>query len=238
MKSLSEMSHYEILEIGPEASSEEVERAYRLACSTWGEDSLASYSLYGEEEAEAIRERVELAYRVLSDPAQRSAYDAECSEAASAAGSSRRAPSPDPTAPGDPSERSVELALQLDDSPLPMEPVAPPDRVAPEIETFDDVEEEAEGAWDGGRLRRARLRRGIDLGRIASVTKINPTYLRFLEEECFEDLPAKVYVRGFVVAYARCLGLDPERVVSSYLERFSQAGPGSRLRRSRRGGRP
>jgi len=140
-------------------------------------------------------------------------------------------------ASGDPSERSVELALQLDDSPPAAERVAPPDRVAPEIETFDDVEED-EGAWDGGRLRRARLRRGIDLGRIASVTKINPTYLRFLEEECFEDLPAKVYVRGFVVAYARCLGLDPERVVPSYLERVAQARPGSRLRRPRRGSRP
>ena len=29
-----------------------------------------------------------------------------------------------------------------------------------------------------------------------------------------------VYVRGFVAAYARCIGVDPERVVSSYMRRL------------------
>jgi len=77
--------------------------------------------------------------------------------------------------------------------------------------------------YDGARLRRARMRRGLELDQIAQVTKINPTYLRFLEEERFDDLPAAVYVRGFVAAYARCCGLDLGAVVPSYMERFETA---------------
>jgi cytoskeletal protein RodZ len=76
----------------------------------------------------------------------------------------------------------------------------------------------------------------VEIDQIAAVTKISPTYLRFLEEERFEDLPAPVYVRGFVGAYARCIGLEPERVVSGYmkgLERAPGSEPRSRQRRWR-----
>ena len=37
---------------------------------------------------------------------------------------------------------------------------------------------------------------------------MNPTYLAFIEDERFDGLPAAVYVRGFVMGYAGCLGLD------------------------------
>ena len=44
-------------------------------CATWAEDSLATYSLFSDGEAELLRERIELAYRVLSDAESRAAYD-------------------------------------------------------------------------------------------------------------------------------------------------------------------
>ncbi len=67
-----------------------------------------------------------------------------------------------------------------------------------------------------------RERRSIEIDEIAGVTKVNPTYLRFLEEERFDDLPAAVYVRGFLKSYARCLGLDPDRVARSYMRRYEE----------------
>lgn len=212
LKPVSQMSHYEVLEISREASPQEVERAYRLAHATYGEDSLAAYSLYDPAEVSAILERVEEAYRVLSEPEERRAYDQELGGV-------------------DPVAASVELALQFDDE---REDVRRgPDAVAPEIEAFDDEEEEC-GGYDGPRLRRARLRRGIAIEKIAAVTKINPTYLRFIEEEQFADLPADVYVRGFVTAYARCIGLDPARAVPDYMERLAKGRPASRVRRRSR----
>jgi curved DNA-binding protein CbpA len=109
-----------------------------------------------------------------------------------------------------------------------LEPVGEPRQVAPapaapepELGNLEDFDEEP-GVYDGPRLRRSRLRRGLDLDNIADVTKVSPTYLRFIEEERFTDLPARVYVRGFVTAYASCVGLDPNAVALSYMKRFDE----------------
>ena len=77
MRALEEQDHYEILEIPRGASPGAVERAYRLARTTFADDSLALYSVVDPRDAESIRQRVEEAYRVLSDPAARHEYDAD-----------------------------------------------------------------------------------------------------------------------------------------------------------------
>lgn len=195
MKPLSEQDHFEILEVRPDASQAEIERAYRLAQATYAEDSLAGYSVFGEGDAEALRERIETAYRVLSDEESRKAYRASLSG-------------------GD--------LMTGEEIPAPAAGALPP--MAP-VDDFEEIDEES-GEFDGARLRRARLRRGIDLDEVSRVTKVNPTYLRFIEEERFSDLPAQVYVRGFVTAYASCVGLDPKRVAASYMRRFREASPG------------
>ena len=56
--------------------------------------------------------------------------------------------------------------------------------------------------------------------------------LRMLEDERYADLPARVFVRGFVTSYASCMGLNPGEVADYYMRRFDQA----RLRPPRRGG--
>jgi len=84
---------------------------------------------------------------------------------------------------------------------------------------LDEPAEPTDGVYDGRALRRIRLSRGIELEEIAAVTKINETYLRYLEEDRYPDLPAPVYVRGFLREYARYLRLDPGRVTESYMTR-------------------
>jgi DnaJ-class molecular chaperone len=76
MKPLFDQDHYEILEVSRDASREEIERSFRMAEAIYADDSLAGYSVFGEGDARAIRERIEIAYRVLSDVEARSAYDA------------------------------------------------------------------------------------------------------------------------------------------------------------------
>jgi len=61
---------------------------------------------------------------------------------------------------------------------------------------------------------------------------VNPRYLRYIEEENVDGLPARVYVRGFVEAYARVVGLDPVRSVAGFMEIFDQ-GASEPARRSR-----
>jgi DnaJ-class molecular chaperone len=195
VKSLSEQNHYEVLEIPRDAEPDGIERAYRFLLATYGEDSLAGYSVVRGADAAAIRERVETAYRVLSDGESRRAYDA------SLAGGR---PAPEPVAE------------------------AEPEPEAGDAEPFEELEEG--GDYDGARLRRARLRRGLDLDEIAAKTKVNASYLGFLEEERFGELPPRVYVRGFVMAYAACLGLDPAAVAASYMRRYDAERPRHRRR--------
>jgi flagellar biosynthesis protein FlhG len=195
MKPFSEQTHYEILELAPDATAEQIERAYRVARSTYASDSLATYSAVTDEaELGAFQERIELAYAVLSDEERRRAYDESL-------GANPR----------------VELALSFADEDEPAF------ESAPEIRGFEEGVDD--GPFDGARLRRFRIARGIELDRIAAVTKISASYLRSLEEERFEALPASVYVRGFLTAYVRAVGLDPERVIPAYMERVQAARP-------------
>ena len=53
MKSLGEQSHYDVLEVDREAGPEEIERAYRIARATYTDASMATYSMFGDEEARA-----------------------------------------------------------------------------------------------------------------------------------------------------------------------------------------
>ena len=63
----------------------------------------------------------------------------------------------------------------------------------------------------------------MELEQVAEITKVGIRTLRLLEEDAYEDLPATVYVRGFVTAYARSIGIEPTRVVASYVQRFEES---------------
>ncbi len=77
----------------------------------------------------------------------------------------------------------------------------------------------------GEELRRNRLVREVSLESIASATKISKRYLEALERGDFKKLPAPVFTRGFIRAYADYLGLDPEEMVNAYLSDTLGSGP-------------
>jgi cytoskeleton protein RodZ len=69
----------------------------------------------------------------------------------------------------------------------------------------------------GEELRRERLIRDVSLEEISNATKISIRLLSALESSDISRLPAPVYSRGFIRAYSRHLGLDPEEMVNAYL---------------------
>jgi hypothetical protein len=73
----------------------------------------------------------------------------------------------------------------------------------------------------GSSLRDARLRQDLDFPELEERTKIRPKYLRALEEERFDTLPAPTYIKGFLRTYADALGLDPQPFVDEYNTRFA-----------------
>jgi hypothetical protein len=82
-------------------------------------------------------------------------------------------------------------------------------------------------------LREARMRQGLDLLEAEQSTKIRSKYLRALEDERFELLPAQTYVKGFLRSYAEFLGLDGQLYVDEYNSRYA-AGEEEAPARSRR----
>lgn len=68
----------------------------------------------------------------------------------------------------------------------------------------------------GPRLRDARVAKNLTLEEIAYATKIPKSSLAALEAGRFETLPAPVFVRGFIRAYARVVGADPNPLVRLY----------------------
>jgi cytoskeletal protein RodZ len=65
-------------------------------------------------------------------------------------------------------------------------------------------------------LRRERELRQLSLEEVAQATRIPVRTLRLLEADDVGELPSDVFVRGFLKAYARTLGLDPEPLLARY----------------------
>src|SRR4051794_39983789 len=70
----------------------------------------------------------------------------------------------------------------------------------------------------GAALRATRQRLGRSLQDVSDATRIKRSYLEALEEMRLEDLPSRPFTIGYVRAYARSLGLDPEIAVERFKE--------------------
>ena len=71
----------------------------------------------------------------------------------------------------------------------------------------------------GSCLRRAREKRQLTLREVAGATKIPRTTLESIEAGKLDELPADVFVRGFIRSYARLVGTDE----AEPLENFERA---------------
>jgi hypothetical protein len=68
-------TYYDILDIKPDASPQEVREAYLKTKAAYNKDSVALYTLISADEREQMIRRIEEAYDVLSNPERRKQYD-------------------------------------------------------------------------------------------------------------------------------------------------------------------
>ncbi len=199
MKPLLEQNHYELLEASPDGNERQLERAYRIARATYEPSSIATYSVFSEQESAEILQRVEEAYAVLSNAKLRREYDTWLGR------EEQKRPQPEAR----PAEKVADSQTVWRGEPL-----------RPEALEVDEVLEPEDGVYDGAVLRRIRIELGIELEEIATITKVNPYYLESVEGNRYHDLPSGVYVRGFVKEFAKCMGLDPDEVADSYMNAY------------------
>ena len=68
----------------------------------------------------------------------------------------------------------------------------------------------------GSLLKKARQEKGLTLADIQEETKIRKKYLEAIEENNFDILPGKVYLKVFIKGYAREVGLNYQELLDKY----------------------
>ncbi len=225
---LTEQDYYQILEVDYSASSEDIQTAYETARDIYSGESMVSSCILTVEERRHTLRRINEAYNTLIAEDSRRLYDETLMDTTSA-----EAPvmglKPEETEPVKKKEEKEPTKLQSFprlvkgalESALAGDPsehlgVRGAKSAKRRSKLQLGLKEEASGDF----IRRARESAGLDLRTIAEETKIGVTMLSYIEEERLERLPAPVYLKSFVSQYARCLGLDTEKVARSFTNRI------------------
>jgi flagellar biosynthesis protein FlhG len=246
---LDSIDHYRVLEVVPKASPKEVQSAYQLLKKTYDPETTVLAPLMDAPGLREMQARIESAYRTLIFLESRSDYDRRLLEKGSDRDRPPGAPAPAAAASAPAGTAGEGGSLEMaggNSAPLATPPspaatervtappespdIAPPGPVSADAPSREAVTATAAATppeattgqgipASGGELREERQKRRQTLEGIAEKTKIRRTYLQAIEEERFGDLPAAVFVRGFIREYARSLGLPGDEVVRQYMKR-------------------
>lgn len=195
-------SYYEILDLTSDATTLQINAAYKRAKNTYADDAAAMYGLATPEECKQILEQVEEAYSILGVPDKRKQYDeARGINGANLANTTETA--------------TTEVQAQVIKN-VPREI----DKYKLDYKVNKKIEDEISKAtvYNGAFLKKVREYKNVSIERMSDLTKLSKTYINSIENEHFERKPADVFLRGFVYQYAKSLRLDPEAAAQSYLE--------------------
>jgi curved DNA-binding protein CbpA len=249
--SAEEKTHYDVLEVPPDASPQEIRSAYMRAKAAFRKDSAALYSVFSDHESEEMLRQIEEAYAILSNPQRRKDYDRvhdSINESPSLSPSPEpvaqvisidRAPPMDMTSSGDDLLVPPSTDFTSADSPAPtpkqseaqtafhtpQNVVAATELSPPPANTSTArtlaEQIENETQFRGEFLRSVREAQRIAIEEISDFTKVSKNYLMAIEAEQFQKLPAAVFVRGFLQQLAKYLKLPADKMVPAYLARFN-----------------
>ena len=71
-------------------------------------------------------------------------------------------------------------------------------------------------------LKKVREYKNYSVEKLSETTKVSGYYIQAVESTDPKNLPAPVYVRGYVSQIAKVLGLDEKSVCDSYMKRFKE----------------
>ena len=252
IKKIEDLNYYELLEVSPKATSQEIHKAYERVRRVYEPNSIALYSLFSPDETAAITQRIEDAYRTLVYEDNRKRYDALLKE-------KERQELPDlPPLPSDPAyqpqqdqpsfpaepkyqphQDQLSFSIEPASRPRPTQPaltlpsenryIHASEPLVPQPPLPKTVQEMATPVsqfiadFTGPAIKMLREQHGLSLQDIADRTKVGTRYLECIEEERYDKLPARAYTRGFLMLYAKALGCDPERMAGDYLKRYNAA---------------
>lgn len=184
------VNYYEILQVSSNCTQTEIIAAYHAAKQSYSGDSVATYMLMSAEEIQSELSRIEEAYQTLSHLDRRQAYD--------------------------------RFLAENQVSPSAMNTFTPETSASPNAPVADTLATNGEvdglpNPFNGAALRELRTRRSLSLDDVARVTKIPLRFLKAIESDG-PDLPARVYLQGFVKNLASVYKIPAQTAAKRYLE--------------------
>lgn len=195
--SLNAENYYQVLEIKPNSNEKEIQESYLKLKTKYKMLCVGNYSFrFSEEDWESDLEKIEHAYIVLSCPRKRQEYNRQKGIQNSEL-------------------EIAKLSSGYMDA-LPQHQLL--------YEFNEQMEEEIRLCrfYTGKFLREIREYKGLCLKEMEKRSKVAQKHLENIEGDHFEKLPAQIYVRGFLIHYARVLELDEQAVVDSYLQNMNE----------------
>jgi DnaJ-class molecular chaperone len=212
MEKIDELTYYECLDIPVTASAFEIRKAYKEALGIYHEDSLASYSLFSDEERSRILQKIEEAFLILMDEKRRAEYNQMLGEKGLMDVSllqqkreNNAVPIFDSNKARDKDIFQKKIRRKLEGKDLK--------KLSNDIHSKDII--------SGDDLKKLREAAGIELEEIFEVTRINIPILKSIENNQFERLPPTIYLKNFLMSFARLLDLDPGKIAKGYLENMT-----------------
>jgi len=195
-------SYYEILEVDCHCDQNQIMSAYQRIKNTYSVDNPAVYTVFTEKETRELSLMIEEAYSVLSNKTLRSLYDKKIAK-------------------GNSSLKDLSFENLKAQSLIPI----PETKIKPTAKKLDfkidpNIEEEIKACqvWDGKQLKKIREYKGFTVEQVSETTKISAFYISAIEKMNLKELPALVFVRGYVLQIVRVLSLPNEKqAVDSYM---------------------
>jgi curved DNA-binding protein CbpA len=211
MKKVLDLNFYELLEVAFDASPFAIRQAYKEMVQLYHGDSLASYSFFSSEEREEILAKLDEAYSTLIDEKKRPRYDRLLIEKGIfEEGMQYQQDRKTLRLISNPKGFRANAALRRENE---LRAMASSNSVIQEILAHDVL--------SGKDLKKIRDELGVSLEMIADMAKVRIVFLRAIEEDQFEKTPSRIFLKGFLRAYAQCIGLDADLVASRYLKRIA-----------------
>ncbi len=200
--------YYEILEVDFHAAPYEITEAYTRAKQTYSGNDPAIYTIFSVSEARELLKYIEEAYQVLGNRALRHLYD------------KKRALSTN-------TENELSYQSLLVEYQRSVEKTQAVKIADPAFEKDPQMEQEIQSTqdWDGEKLRKVREYRKLSFQELHQMTKVSPFYIQALEEMKADQLPATVFVRGYVNQVSKALGLNDRVVTDTYMKKFRLTNP-------------
>jgi curved DNA-binding protein CbpA len=202
MQDTSRSNYYEILELPANAPQHEVTLAYDRARSTYSGDNPAIYTIFSQQEARELFGLIEEAYNVLGNRVLRNIYDQRLLNGLSSL-----------------NDLTYASILEASKQMYP-EPKVESLKVTYKKDEAFEKQIQSQTHWDGDFLAKVREYKQLTPQKLSEITRINSYYITAVEKMDYQNLPAVVFVRGYVVQIAKALGLDDKKVTDSYMQNF------------------